>query len=686
MDKDPQKIKLSLAKILESENIADELTDDQLDVLGMECANRYEADKTSRAGWEQMMERGFDLAMQVTKKKNYPFEGAANVKFPVVTIAAIQFNARAYPSIIPGADIVKCRSIGPDEDGEKKKRADRISAHMNYQLTEEDEGWEEDMDTLLLALPILGCGFKKTYFDYEKQHLCSRYVSPENLVVNYYASSLEDAECITEVLGEYSKREVTELTRQGFYRKQDFSQPVFGATHNEYAHEREGSTAPTSGDTGIEHFVFLEQHCYIDLDGDGYEEPYVVTFEKMSQKVVRIIPRFDEDSIIYSRRNSKEIAKIFPEHYYTKYKFIPAPDGSFYELGFGHLIAPVNEAINTNINLLLDAGKLANLPSGFIGKGARLKKGDYVFKPGEFKTINATGDDVRKNVFMLPVRDPSSTLFNLLSLLIDYAERISGVTDMMVGKTPGQNTPATTSMASLEQGQKVFSGVYKRIWRCARKEFSRIYELNARYLDSVEYFQVVDGQDEQVYYTDYQGDPSDVKPAADPNVASDQLAVLKAEAVANRAAAVPGYNIHAVERRYLEALKIPAIDEVLPPPGSENAPQPPEPPLKEQAAMMKVQAEAEYRQAKLPFELDLIDAQVAALEAKALKDLNEAEAVDDRVMIEKQKALLTSLGKQRDNIKAKKESIDAQDQTEQGGVPSMEGESAHRRVPTQLST
>jgi len=38
---------------------------------------------------------------------------------------------------------------------------------------------------------------------------------------------------------------------------------------------------------------FYAIHTYWDLDEDGYEEPYIITIHKATQKVVRIIARWD---------------------------------------------------------------------------------------------------------------------------------------------------------------------------------------------------------------------------------------------------------------------------------------------------------------------------------------------------------------------------------------------------------
>jgi hypothetical protein len=40
------------------------------------------------------------LAEQVWEKKSFPFENAANVKYPLISTSAIQFAARAMPEFI----------------------------------------------------------------------------------------------------------------------------------------------------------------------------------------------------------------------------------------------------------------------------------------------------------------------------------------------------------------------------------------------------------------------------------------------------------------------------------------------------------------------------------------------------------------------------------------------------------
>ena len=76
-------------------NIAPMLDDEVVKKIGMEVTRGYDADHASRGDWERMMQKAMDLAMQVTQAKNWPWAGAANVKYPLITTGAIQFSARA---------------------------------------------------------------------------------------------------------------------------------------------------------------------------------------------------------------------------------------------------------------------------------------------------------------------------------------------------------------------------------------------------------------------------------------------------------------------------------------------------------------------------------------------------------------------------------------------------------------
>lgn len=628
-------------------NLCEGMDEKDLQAIGEEAHEGYTNDVQSRSEWEGRYSQGMKLALQVFEVKNTPWEKASNVKFPAITIPAVNFSSRVYPALVNGTEIVRMRTIGEDPSGEKQKRARRVSTHMSYQVLEQDQDWEQEFDRLLIALPLTGCEFKKTYYDPHKKHQCGKHVFSKDLVMDYYTTSLETSPRISHRFTE-TENEMVSKIRQKIYSKVSFEGGSNYIPSNLDAEQanREGR----SPGNGKRPWLTVEQHCWLDLDGDGYEEPYCVTLREQDKKVLRIYPRFSTERVEYTP--DRNIAKINPIQYFTKYGFIPSPDGSIYDIGFFTLLGPLNESINTIINQLIDRGTLNNKGGGFVSRGARLKAGPMAFKMGEFKELPVSADDIRKALFLMPTVEPSAVLFNLLSLLIEYTQKTSSVSDMMMGQTPGQNTPATTTMAALEQGQQVFAGIYKRCFRSMTQEFRLRYELNRLYLDPVEFYEILDsGNQGAVKQSDYDGDPKDIRPTADPTVTSAAQRMAKAEAVATRAQQYHGYDRHKVERGYMEAIQVSGIDELLPtnPDGTPKNPQPQDPKIAIAEQDFKRQAAKDG--IELRMKQELIDAQIGELQTRAMLNLAKAEAEEAGEQIEIYKAQVTDLEQRRENLR-----------------------------------
>lgn len=629
---------LGIDELTSSVNIAELLSEDELQTIGKKCLEGYMEDLRSRRPWEQKMSDAMKLALQLAEKKNTPWENASNVLFPLISISSINFNARIHPQLFSTPRPVKMRVIGKDPQAQKHDRAARVSEHMSYQCTEEDESWIDEHDTLTLVLPIMGSGFIKTYYD----GICkSEHVHSKDFVVNYYTKSLETCHRYTHIVPMW-ENEIIEKQREGVYLDIPFhdikqeTKPL-----NVLRDEAQGVQDPHSDETPND---LLEQGCLLDLDYDGYKEPYTVTLDTKG-RVYRIVNRFKSVTVYEGK-----IGKITPKQYFTKYTFIPSPDGGFYDYGFGHLLTPINASVNAIINQLIDAGTLANRQGGFIGRGARLKGGKIRYKMGEYVPLNSTGDDIRKNIFPMPFKEPSQTLFTLMTFLVEYGERLSAVSDMMQGKTPGQNTPATTAMAALEEGMRVFTSIYQRVYRGLKQEFKLRYLCNQEYLDPEEYF-IVEDDEKAVHQEDYMGDPTDIRPSADPNMSSDVQRLTRLEAVSQRAQMVPGYNMAALERRFLENLNMEGIDEIFPvdEQGQPVIQQPEDPKIEIEAA--KFEAEQKWRAQEIQIKAMSAEQDGALKEAQAVLALAKAEEIGDKQAIEVWKTAIEELKVKQDGLR-----------------------------------
>lgn len=646
-------MKYDIDKLIVAPNIAVMLSDDEAQEIAIRVNEGFIADKASREGWEQDHAGAMRLALQVTEQKSEPWEGAANIAFPLVTIAALQWHARAYSLLCNGTDLVKCRVIGTDPDGKKTAIAKRIATHMSWQLLEEDEDWEAEQDKTLLVQGIMGCAFKKTYWDTARRMMKSVLVFPQDLVVNYWTKGdINKAGRATHVIP-YTHNRLHERVMLGQFIGYDehetrfYTEPLM-TMMEEATIAREGVERPTEDrDTPCE---MLEQLCWFDLDDDGYAEPYIATVERDSTRLRRLVARFTSKDIV---RNSKnEVVCIEPETIYTKYSFIPAPDGGFYDLGLGRLLGPLNDSVNTLINQLIDAGTLSNYGGGFLGRGARFKSGDNRFKPMEWKNVESSGDDLRKNLVPLPVREPSQILMSLVQFLVGYGERIASATETQMGENPGQNTPAETMRTMNENGQRVFAATFKRTWRAERHEFRVRFIMNRRFVESEkEYENLSTGAGATIMASDYMEPESSVRPAADPTVVSKEQQQRQAQIVMQNAMTIPGHNRYKSIRRVYEALDVPNIDEVFPPPkppqpqpgqppqqqqGEPDIPTPPNPKLLQiQIQQGKLELEKQDQQynqklgmLELKREISETQAIIIEKQARAMKMIAEARGVD----------------------------------------------------------
>lgn len=621
-----------LSKFVKSPNICDLLSEDEVKSIGEECKRGFDEDKASRADWEKWNSEALKLALQVKEPKSFPWPGSANVKFPLMTIAAISWHAKAYPATISADSVVKCRVIGEDLDGEKTKRAIRVGKHMSYQLLE-DSSWEEQTDKGLLVLSIIGTMFKKTIRDNNARKNCSDMVMPQDLVVNYFTTDMDSAQRVTHTFT-LSKNEMRENYMGGFFREPQRSSPIpvgpLEAAKNKAQH-----TEPPQ-ESNI--YFLGEQSCWIDLDGDGYKEPYAVTIDQTTGHVYRIIARYYEDDIKYveSGKNKGKVWKITPENYYTKFGFIPSPDGGFYDLGLGVLLGPINESVNSAINQIFDAGTLKTLGGGFLGRGVRMKGGESSFKPAEWKPVDSTGDNLRNNIVPLPVSEISPILLDLVKFLVNYGERVAGSGDIQVGEIPGQNVKAETMAIANENGRLIFNATYKRFWRSLKEEFKKIYRLNRLFVDS-EGFSDKNGVFYEVTRADYKESEDGIVPAADPNVTSNAERRALWDMTLATATSQAGFNVYLVNRERLEAYGVPNIDQIYPDPTGPNAiPAGPNPQMmelqikaqKEQVRALEVQNNYQLGVAKLVQQANLIEAQVMELRAQAMREMKQAEGVD----------------------------------------------------------
>ena len=308
-----------------------------------------------------------------------------------------------------------------------------------------------------------------------------------------------------------------------------------------------------SGDNDPQ-YVLLEQHCYLDLEGFEDEEdialPYIVTIEEKSRKILSIRRNYDKD-------DPRKEKKIF----FTHYRFVPG--FGFYGLGLIHFLGNLTMTATAAMRSLVDAGQFANLPGGFKAKGMRIVGDNDPISPGEFKEVEATGNDISKMIINLPYKEPSQTLLQMLNFVTSTAQKFADSTEQVVAEGVNYG-PVGTTMALLEASSKFFSAIHKRLHKSQKEEFKLLGRINYEYLPMESMCDIPNGT-LKIYRNDFDG-RIDIIPVSDPNIPSSAHRMMMAQlALQLSQSSPPGmFDIEELNRTILSAANIPNLDKIMP--------------------------------------------------------------------------------------------------------------------------
>jgi len=544
-----------------TQNLAEKLDDSDLIKIGLEILNLYESDIASRSDWEQTYSKGMkNLGFQY-EERTQPFRGASGVHVPLLTEAITQFASQAMKELMPSEGPVRTQVIGKSNRS-RELQAMRVKDFMNYQITHVMKEYTPDFDQMLWYVGYGGSAFKKVYFDKNKKRCVSPFILPENFVMPYNGSSnpWENERCIQVV--PMSANDLRKSQVNGTYLDIELTPSNPNETQISEAESNVSGVTPGYED---EEYTLLEAHILYNVPGfedkDGIKLPYRITLDKDSGKVLAIYRNWEEGDDTYA-----------PEQYYVHYMFLTGPGCMGY--GLVHLIGNLNRAATSALRQLLDAGTLANLPAGFKARGLRIADDDNPLQPGEWRDVDAGGADLASSLLPLPYKEPSQTLFTLMGFCIDSGRRLASIADMQVGDG-NQQAAVGTTLALLEKGANVMSGIHKRLHYAQKLEFELMAKCFSKSLPQ-EYPYDVPGGERTIFKEDFD-QRVDVLPVSDPNVYSTAQRITMAQTQLQLAQSAPQiHNIYEAYRRMYEALGTRDVDMLLKPDDTQN-PRPKDP-------------------------------------------------------------------------------------------------------------
>lgn len=545
VDFDP-KAKKPQGAVVDEDNLAEALDDQTLDSIAAKVIEMVDADQLARKDWQDRLTKGLEKCGLLGADLKAAFEGGSTVIHPLIVEAAVQFQARAIEELFPASGPVKARVIG-ESDEVLEDQAERVEAHMNYQITVEDQDYFDEVDKMLFALPFMGSCFKKSYWDEEEGCVVSRYIEAERVLVPYSAKNIRRAPRITHVIP-YSATDLRARMASGFYLDEDrarLGEPT--TTGTETLGTQSDQVAPSGLTEDNEYEVYEMQVNWALPGADGNEgevAPYIISVEKEYQRVLSIRANVDEEG---NKRT-----------WFTHYRYLPGL--GVYGYGLFHTIGGLGDAATAALRELLDSATFATRQGGFKSVDAKFKDKNNKIEPGVWKDTDMTADELHKAFYTPDFKEPSAALFNLLGMIVQSGQRFASTTEAMVGEG-AKSIPVGTTIARIEQGSKVYSAIHKRLHRAAGAEFKLRARLNFEHLDEGKTFGAF-GKNMQISREDYDA-RIDVEPVSDPNIISTPQRIALAQAALERSKESPLYDKLEAEKRYLRALKTPDIDKLL---------------------------------------------------------------------------------------------------------------------------
>lgn len=655
----------SLVDYISDTNIAKGMPKDKLAEIAKDVIERADKDLETMKDWKECVDKGIELCKPEFNGKDNPWPGSANFKSTILTEAANQFGNRASVELMRDPRLVKSEIIGAatiknvidkrmseisqlkkdldplleqikqltdarDPEAaqlqsaaqqiqqkiaeneakikekktqlrKKDERSDRVSEYMNWQVNTKMEEWRDDQTRLLYILPNVGSMFKKSFYDESLGRCVSDLICYPDFIVNQRTKCLEQG-VFTHIIP-FSKSEYEIRINNGIWIEPE--NPIY---HDKDLGQKGTNESEGVNKTSDNPDAYYEQYCWLDLDDDSMDEPYIVTVHVATAQVVRIVARYDYDGVIVkyvgkehdivrdikpmplldAQRKRAEIimsdakeynldpsipdandlsgfklVRIEPRKVITKYGLIPSLDGTYLDVGYYWLIGSLTLGVNKSTNDLLNAGTLSNQQGGIVAKGFRKKPGSFALKMGEFTQTEVPLGQLATSILPLPYKEPSPTLYSLNEKMENSARSFAANVDQD-GQIQG-NTPPTTTLAIIQEQQVQHTAHIMMIASAMSKEFKILFSLNRDYIDEDEYKEVV-GDDEAVFSEDFNTDGLSISCGANPEMSSRMQRMMLAEA---EVAQIPlviqaGGNPIPIIKNYYKRIGSDNLDEIFP--------------------------------------------------------------------------------------------------------------------------
>ncbi len=601
------------------DNLADDIDPMELTRIAEDLLRGIRDDITSRQDWIDTRANGIKLLGLKLELPGLsgaadgaPVEGISRIRHPLLLEAVLRFQANARSEMLPTDGPVKVRDDGNGTTAEEDRLGDALEKDLNHFLTVTAREYYPDTDRMLLMLGFGGTTFKKVYFCPLRNRPVSETVDADDLIVNESATDLTNASRVTHRVN-LKASTVKRLQILDVYRDIDLSTPLTASLDAVQLEKKDqqGLTPVVFNPDDRDREIY---ECYCELDIKGFEHewngkvtgleiPYRVTIDVSSRQILALVRNYEQGEKLPEAENP-----------FVKYTFVPG--FGFYDIGLVHILGNTTNAVTAAWRELLDSGMYANFP-GFLmsDEGGRQNTNIFRVPPGGGAMVKTGGKPISQAIMPLPYN--SQGMGALMSLVQDISTtgmRIGGASEQQVGEGRA-DAPMGTTLAMIEQAQKVLNAVHKRMHAAQAEEFQKLVQV---FKDHPESFWQRNNApayrwDEETFLRALTN--VNLVPQADPNTASHGQRVMKIMALKQLQAAQPSlYDPIAIDRAALRALGFNNPDQFMAPASAQAQP-PPE----------LLEAQAEMRQGDIVAQAQATSAQARLMDAQTKRQVETAK-------------------------------------------------------------
>lgn len=548
-------------------NLATDFPDVGLNKLSSFLLDAIEEDIEARKPGREAIEKGYKyLGLSVEDLDKAPFPFATRTFDGTMRTALYRNFTTIVAELLQSDNYVDYKLKTPD-DPEIDKKAEIIKSWFNYYLTSKDKVFRADFEKCILYNIFEGSGYKKVYYDGATKQQKSRFISPENFVIDSDCTSILESSRLTHIL-HLSKRDILLKMQNGIYRDVDL--PYLKTSENNdddddlnFLSKKDGVNLDAYTKRSL--FPHYEVHTYLNLDefaenlsDEEIEKtipvPYIVTIDKITKKILSIYRNWlqenDEDDQIKRRE------------YFVQYNYLSGfgIDG----VGLVQIMGSDAKTATTCLRMLVDAGAFSNLPGGIRVKGFKEQQTDLIIGPGQWPEIDTGGTPLKDSFMNLPYAGPNNTLRELMMGIVDQAREAGSISEMGMLQSK-EDIPTNTILAALEVHNRIQSAVFRSIHASFAHELQLLYDLFKNTLEP-QRFHTEEGEVE-ITREDFI-DEIEIVPAADPAINSTVLKLIRAEIALKTASSDPSlHNMTEVYRMNYKAqgLNEEEIDKILKP-------------------------------------------------------------------------------------------------------------------------